>query len=177
MVEIIGAEGEIKNINVFLEKIKSFSEENNVEIAVLDAEKVFGKEHLLSAVEHTLRAFERKRNISNTLTTEILVYASCERQIKSAIEKMGIKDGCRRVAIVVIDKTRGGQRKCEEGFHQKLSKSEKLLSFLHLIRNDSVLKNDINTLKYFGITENEINAVTTPKDLILERIALLDVRK
>lgn len=166
MIEIIGAEGEIKNINVFLEKIKSFSEENNVEIAVLDAEKVFGKEHLLSAVEHTLRAFERKRNISNTLTTEILVYASCERQIKSAIEKMGIKDGCRRVAIVVIDKGEGGMRK-----------SEKLLSFLRLRRNDSVLENDVNTLKYFGITENEINAVTTPKDLILERIALLDVRK
>ncbi|MBU2564859.1 MAG: KEOPS complex subunit Cgi121, partial [Candidatus Thermoplasmatota archaeon] len=171
MIEIIGAEGEIKNTNVFLEKIKSFSEENNVEIAVLDAEKVFGKEHLLSAVEHTLRAFERKRNISNTLTTEILVYASCERQIKSAIEKMGIKDGARRVAFVVIDKTGGRQHKCEEGLHQKLSKSEKLLSFLHLIRNDSVLENDINALKDFGVTENEINSVHTPRDLILERIA------
>lgn len=166
MVEIIGAEGEIKNTKVFLEKIKSFSEENNVEIAVLDAEKVFGKEHLISAVEHTLRAFERKRNISNSLTTEILVYASCERQIKSAIEKMGIKDGCRRVAIVVIDKGEGGIRK-----------SEKLLSFLHLRRNDSILENDINALKDFGITENEINSAHNPKDLILERIALLDVRK
>lgn len=166
MVEIIGAEGEIKNTKVFLEKIKSFSEENNVEIAVLDAEKVFGKEHLISAVEHTLRAFERKRNISNSLITEILVYASCERQIKSAIEKMGIKDGCRRVAIVVIDKGEGGIRK-----------SEKLLSFLHLRRNDSILENDINALKDFGITENEINSAHNPKDLILERIALLDVRK
>jgi KEOPS complex subunit Cgi121 len=166
MVEIIGAEGEIKNTEVFLEKIKSFSEENNVEIAVLDAEKVFGKEHLISAVEHTLRAFERKRNISNSLTTEILVYASCERQIKSAIEKMGIKDGCRRVAIVVIDKGEGGMRK-----------SEKLLSFLHLRRNNSVLENDVNALKDFGITENEINSAHNPKDLILERIALLDVRK
>lgn len=166
MVEIIGAEGEIKNTEVFLEKIKIFSEENNVEIAVLDAEKVFGKEHLISAVEHTLRAFERKRNISNSLTTEILVYASCERQIKSAIEKMGIKDGCRRVAIVVIDKGEGGMRK-----------SEKLLSFLHLRRNNSVLENDVNALKDFGITENEINSAHNPKDLILERIALLDVRK
>ena len=166
MVEIIGAEGEIKNTEVFLEKIKSFSEENNVEIAVLDAEKVFGKEHLISAVEHTLRAFERKRNISNSLTTEILVYASCERQIKSAIEKMGIKDGCRMVAIVVIDKGEGGMRK-----------SEKLLSFLHLRRNNSVLENDVNALKDFGITENEINSAHNPKDLILERIALLDVRK
>ena len=177
MVEIIGAEGEIKNTKVFLEKIKSFSEENNVEIAVLDAEKVFGKEHLISAVEHTLRTFERKRNISNSLTTEILVYASCERQIKSAIEKMGIKDGNKKIAVVIIGKTDGGQHKCEEEFHQNLSKSEKLLSFLHLRRNDSVLENDINALKDFGITENEINSAHNPKDLILERIALLDVRK
>ncbi|MBU2565583.1 MAG: hypothetical protein KJ655_04955, partial [Candidatus Thermoplasmatota archaeon] len=97
--------------------------------------------------------------------------------IKSAIEKMGIKDGNKKVAVVIIYKTGGRQHKCEEEFHQEFSKSEKLLSFLRLRRNDSVLENDVNTLKYFGITENEINAVTTPKDLILERIALLDVRK
>jgi len=165
MIEIIGAEGEMKNIDVFLEKIKIFSEENNVEIAVLDAEMVFGKEHLVSAAQHALKAFEKKRSFSNNLATEILVYASCENQIKNAIEKIGIKERCKKIAIVIIDKT---EEKCEY---------EKLLSVLHLKRNDSVLENDVSILKDFGITENEINATQTPKNLILERIALLDVRK
>ncbi|MDI6917080.1 MAG: KEOPS complex subunit Cgi121 [Thermoplasmatales archaeon] len=165
MIEIIGAEGEVKNAEFFLEKIKSFSEENNVEIAVLDAEMVLGKEHLISAAQHALKAFERKKSFSNNLATEILVYASCERQIKNAIEKMGVKDGCKKVAVVIIDKSEG---KC--GY-------EKLLSVLHIRRNDSVLENDVNILKDFGVTENEINAAHNPRDLILERIALLDVRK
>ncbi len=162
MIKIIGAEGKIKNPEFFLEKIEFFSEEKNVEVAVLDAEMVFGKEHLISAVEHALRAFERKKSFSNKLSTEILVYASCDSQIRNAIQKMGIKKETKNFALVVIGK-------CN---------IDNLLSFMKLKRNDAVLNKNLKVLKkQFGITENEINAVYRPKDLILEKIALVDVRK
>ncbi len=161
MIKIIGAEGRIKNPESFLGKIRVFSEEKNVEIAVLDAEMVFGKEHLISAVQHALRAFERKKSFSNKLSTEILVYASGDNQIGNAIQKMGIKKETKKFALVVIGE-------CN---------IDNMLSFLKLKRNDAVLKKNLKVLKQFGITENEINAVYRPADLILEKIALVDVRK
>ncbi len=161
MIKIIGAEGRIKNPESFLEKIRVFSEEKNVEIAVLDAEMVFGKEHLISAVEHALKAFERKKSFSNKLSTEVLVYASGDNQIRNAIQKMGIKKETKKFVLVVIGE-------CN---------IDNMLSSLKLKRNNSVLKKNLKVLKQFGITENEINAVYRPADLILEKIALVDVRK
>lgn len=161
MIKIIGAEGRIKNPESLLEKVNCFSEEKNVEIAVLDAEMVFGRKHLISATEHALRAFEYKKSFSNKLSTEILVYASGDNQIRDAIQKMGIKKGTKKFAFVVIGE-------CN---------IDNMLSFLRLKRNDSVLNKNLKVLKEFGITENEINVVCRPKDLILEKIALVDVRK
>ena len=48
---------------------------------------------MISAVEHAIRAFERKTNTTNSLEKEIILYASGERQLKLAIPKIGIKKG------------------------------------------------------------------------------------
>lgn len=161
MIKVVGVEGEIKNPEFFLEKINSFSEKKNVEIAVLNAGMVFGKEHLLSSAKHALLSFEKKKSFSNKLSTEILVYASCDNQIGNAIQKMGIKKGTKKIALVVIGE-------CS---------INNLVSFLKMKRNDSVLENPAKILKYFGVTENEIKAVHSPKELILEKIALIGIRK
>jgi hypothetical protein len=55
----------------------------------------------------------------------------------------------------------------------------KLLKQLSLDRDDTVLEGNIDTLKKFGIGENEINTVAKAKygDLILEKVAMVDIIK
>ncbi len=170
MIKIIGAKGKIQDIDGFLKKISKFVEKNDILIQIFDAELIFGKNHLISAYEHAKRAMDRKTNTTNSLEMETLLYSSGERQLKLAIPKMGVKKGSVSIALIFIGKS---QRK---NLDRLLSK---FLEELSLKRDDSVLEGDENTLKKFGITENEMKTVTKAKygNLILEKVAMVDVIK
>lgn len=169
-MKIIGAKGKIKNVNDFLEKISIFAKKNNITIQAFDAGLIFGKNHIISAVEHATRAFSRKTNTTNSLEKEILLYASGERQLKLAIPKIGVKNCNTKIAFVLID-------------NKKKMMSNKivndLLKLLSLIRDDKVLEGDENTLKRFGLKKDEIKTVNKEKycDLILEKVAMVDIIK
>jgi hypothetical protein len=51
-----------------------------VYLFVFDANVIFGEKHLISAVEHAVRAIDRKTNTTNSLEMEILLYASVPAQ-------------------------------------------------------------------------------------------------
>ena len=167
MFKIIGAKGKIEDIEKFLNKIKEFSKKENITIQAFNADLIYGKNHLISAIKHAERAFSTKTNTTNTLEMEIFLYASGERQIKLAIPKMGIKKGKCNLAIILI-----GNKFSEKTINN-------LLTQLSLKKDDLVLDGDVNTLKRFGITINEICTVEKNKfgDLILEKIALVDIIK
>lgn len=160
MIQIIGARGEIHNVEETLKKAESYGAKKGVEIQLINAKMVFSKNHLYSAAKHAKRAF--KKDKKQKLGIEILLYSSCERQISLAIKKMGIKKGNTEIAIVIIGK-------CDEN---------DLLNLLGFKRDDTVLDGDVSILKNFGINNFEIN-ITNGKadDLLLERIALLDLIK
>jgi tRNA threonylcarbamoyladenosine modification (KEOPS) complex Cgi121 subunit len=167
MYKIIGAKGNISNIDEFLEKITSFCEKNSIVIQVFNAEMIFEDTHLVSAYEHAKRAFEQKTNTTNSLAMEILLYASGERQLKLAIPKIGVKKGQADIAFIFI-----GDKITDKVIDELLEK-------LSLKRDDKVLEGDINTLKKFGLKKSEIKTVSKDKygDLILEKIALVDIIK
>jgi len=173
MLEIIGASGKIFDVEEFLKKISIISKKYNLTIQVFDASMIFGKIHLNSAVEHALRAMKRKTNSTNTLDKEILLYASGERQIKKAIPKMGVKKGCEKIALVLINDDERGK----ENLFDIVIKN--ILDQLNLKRDDSVLKGNHQTLLDFGLNDNEISTVTKDKYefLILEKVAMVDVIK
>lgn len=172
MIRVIGAKGNIQDIDLFFKQILSLSKEYKIVIQVIDADIVYGKNHLISASQHAVRAFEQKKNSTNSLAIEILLYASGERQIQRAIQKVGIKKGNVNIALVFVDDFQ------ENG---KMSDNivSKILEVLSLIREDKVLEGDIETLRKFGITQQEL--MTVPKDkhknLILEKVAMVDVIK
>jgi KEOPS complex subunit Cgi121 len=109
------------------------------------------------------RAFERKKNISSTMAMEILIYAAGESQISNALAKIGLKDGCERIAVVADGKL----------------DINGLLAHLNLKKDDEVLDYKDFKLREFGISENEISTVGKKKlkDLVLERVAMVDVSK
>jgi tRNA threonylcarbamoyladenosine modification (KEOPS) complex Cgi121 subunit len=170
MLKIIGAKGIIKDVDKFLKEISSFAEQHNIIIQVFNADLIFNKNHLISAVEHAFRAIDRKINTTNSVEMEILLYSSGERQLKIAIPKMGVKKGVCKTAIVFTN------HKDKKG---KISDdlTNKLLQILSLKRDDKVLKGDKNTLKRFGLGNQEISTVSESKyeDLMLEKIAMVDL--
>jgi len=167
MLKIIGAKGNIGAVDKFLEEINSFSSKNNVLIQVFNAKMIYGEKHLVSAYEHAKRAIEEGSNTTNSIAMEVLLYASGERQLKLGIPKMGIKKGQATIAFVFIG--------------EKLTESliNEFLKSLDLSKEDKVLQGNINTLKKFGISSQEIKTVKEDKyqDLILEKIAMVDIIK
>jgi KEOPS complex subunit Cgi121 len=167
MISIIGAKGLIDDVDVFLSVIKSLSEKYDLVIQVFNADLIYGKDHLLSSYEHAKRAVNRKLNITKSLGMELLLYASGERQIKKALDKIGIKKNSVNLAILIHG------RSISEGLINKI------LQQLKLTRSDMVLDGDIETLYKFGLPKEEIQTVSNDKygDLILEKVANVDLIK
>jgi KEOPS complex subunit Cgi121 len=167
MLKIIGAKGNIKDVDKFLKKVENIAQEFNILIQVFDADLIFGYNHLISAYEHAKRAMLRKTNTTFSLEKEILLYASGERQLKLAIPKMGVKKGIANIAFIFAESKISDQ------------KIDDILKQLSLIRDDEVLKGNMDTLNKFGINKNELETITKDKygDLILEKIAKVDIIK
>src|SRR4030066_2172731 len=87
------------------ELIKAFRKEKqkNLTIQFFDAKIVATWEHLYFAVLNALTAFRTDRNISNNLAMEVMLYASAQRQIRKAIQLIGVKHGCCvNISVVII---------------------------------------------------------------------------
>jgi KEOPS complex subunit Cgi121 len=168
-MKIIGAKGKIQSIDNFLDKTIKFGKENDLTIQAFNADVIYGKEHLVSSIDHAKRAFDNKTNTTNSLEMEILLYSSGERQLKLAIPKMGVITGDSNVALVLINKKGDVSDKIVDEFLDNVS----------LIRDDKVLVGNLDTLKKFGIKKDEIETVSKDKygHLILEKVALVDIIK
>ena len=171
---VVGARGMISDIEGFLEKLLEFATEEGFVIQVVNAKVIYGKEHLFSAAEHALRSFSQGTNATNSLALEILLYASGERQITKAIKKMGIRTGRQQLAFILLASKK--PEKTKKAYDRTV---DKLLGTFRLTPDDSVLEGSIDTLKHFGITEQERRTVPREKygDLILERVAMVDILK
>jgi KEOPS complex subunit Cgi121 len=165
----------IRNINNFLD----FNQKKDSEtIQFFDADLIAGPEHLFFAAINALNTFRRKINISKTMTIETLLFASAQRQIKKAINILGIKSTSSRLAVLIIDKKQ-----------QNISKTLEFLSdLIPGQRDDRVL--ELNDEKFgrikkmFDISDLELSSKLRKIglerdaliDLVFEHIALLVIR-
>lgn len=171
--QVLSAAGRvtIDELDCFIKDVKEFSEKHGVIIQLFNADMIFGKKHLLSAVVHAIRSKEEGRMATNSLEMELFLYTSGERQLKIAIPKIGVKKGVNNIACVVIP----------QSYYSSLSDDllDDLFSELHIKRGDELLQATDTTLERFGFSKAEL--LTVPKDnyqkLILERIALIDIIK
>jgi tRNA threonylcarbamoyladenosine modification (KEOPS) complex Cgi121 subunit len=163
----------ITDINGFLERVRREVREAHVQF--FDAKLIAGQQHLYFAALNALKAFEKKSNISSSLAIEALLYASAQRQIRKAVDTLGVKQDSSQVAVLIIAENRQEMDDC-------------LKVVLRLIpgeRDDAVLEltdekiGDIK--KLFGISDLEIEAKLSRKglekealaDLVIEHVALL----
>lgn len=170
---IAGARGKIKDIDLAISKLREIEEKHKLVLQVFDARLIYGENHLNSAVNRAERAVTMHTNLAKSFGMEIMLYASGERQISQAIEKMGVKHDTDSIGLIIYDRgkiysTEDLKKLCDE-----------ILNELEFIRDDSVLVGDKKVLERFGISGAELNAVPESHwpNLILERVALVDIIK
>jgi len=158
--DLTGSTGTIEDPMAFIREVQA---ELGKEALCLDADLVCGREHIDSAVMHAERAFNYGTNASDSFAMEVMLYASGERQLSKAMAKMGLKKGPARIAIVSFD----GEVTPEMLGKWGLKADPHAISF-------SVAK-----AGHFGIGQKEADSVPPEKlqDLVLERVAFVDVNK
>lgn len=91
------------DVEKLLDRVKALhSDQPPLIVQLFDADKIATYLHLLACVVYALQAFKISRNISKSVETESLLYASAQRQISDAIEKVGVKASSRNLAVYVI---------------------------------------------------------------------------
>ena len=151
-VKVIGLRGEAS----FDDMVRHFTSLGG-EVVIMDPMYVCGRDHVVSAVRHAERSFEHGTNRSKTLLTEILLYATGERQISKALGKMRPKSGCKEYALALLDVP-----------------DDLKLSEIGMERDDSILEADEAKADALGL-DRSFNIPI--EDLALEMVALLDLAK
>jgi KEOPS complex subunit Cgi121 len=167
----------IRDTEEFLKKVQK-QRQSGVEIQFFDAKYVASWQHLYFAALNALTAFKNKRNISKSLTVETMLYASAQRQIRKAVELVGITPKTSEIAVLII----GENTKEIESALQTIS------AFTNVHCDDAVLElseeKKAVIQKAFGISELELK-ITIKKgyleaaltNLVIERMALLATQR
>lgn len=164
----------VNDLDSLLRKLR---ESTGANVQLFDANKIAGPDHLYFACLNALEAFKNNANISKSIDFEILLYASGQRQIKRAIEMLGVSASTRNVAVVYLSNDL-----------KPIKDSETKLSQLIGTPNDSVLAvgpDKVNKIvETFSISKREMEVVGRKgmgveevlSRLVVERVALLRVQ-
>lgn len=162
----IAATTTIDDLDGFLAEIDAISEATGAAIQCFDADYVAGDRHLRRAVELAERAREHGTAVAREPAVEILLYAAGRRQINQALE-MGVAEGDSDVVSVVSG---GDEAAAEQQVRELLGASD---------AGRDVPRGDAETIRtFFDIGDAEVGVVDGDlEDIVIERVALLDVEK
>ncbi len=156
-IQIAGFKSNIYDFKKLMSNINKISK--NCTVQLLNADGIAGREHILHAAVHAVKAFERNENIAKDLGLEICVRASAQRQISKALSILGIKEGEMNICTVAVD--------CSENVMDELG------TILDK-KDDSVLNPDENILKdIYDISEGEIKTAGGISNVMIEKTTLL----
>ncbi len=122
---------------------------------LMDPDMVCGKDHILSAAAHGERSFAEGTNRSNSLLTEIILYAAWERQIGKALAKMRPKAGRNEYVALLVDI---GDPELDE---------------IGMVRDDSLMDATPWKTEKLGLD----SCFLSPEDMAVENVALLELQK
>ena len=151
----------------FLDRIRRLGERHRTRIICLDADRLAGRAHAEAAIRGALRSVAGGNPIANTLEMEVLLYAAGSRQC-SVATGFGIHAGTNRCFVILAppveaawDALTGCMEFGEEDWDRITGEKRRWLA------------------EAFAITDDELAAAGGDRflDLVLERVALLDVSR
>ena len=166
-MRLVEGVAEVDDVGAFVARIGDIAEESGTTVQVFDARYVVSRRHLERAVELADRAIDRGENAARDRAVEILCYAAGRRQIDQALT-LGVEEG-RTPVVALVDggDEDGDEAAAEAALVDLLDPTETLGEY------DEAL-----TRRYFGVDDAELEVTAgTLEDLVLERVALLDVEK
>ena len=168
---ILGASGPpVEDVEAWLARLQATAARLGLRAQALDADAVCGLAHLLSALAHAHRAFERGKNLARTLEVEWVLCAAGVRQVGPALQRVGVRRGTARFALLV---TYEGELSLAD------DAAAALLEGAGLRPDDGALEFRPEALRRLGVTDAELAAVPRERwqGLALERVALLDLER
>jgi len=149
----------------FLSELRAIATAQSTRIVCFNADMVAGRAHVEAAMMRALRAALAGTTISSSLEMEALLYASGSRQCSTA-ERFGIRDGENRAYVCFCPP--------DDAAVHDLSVLMKFVDEDWEILSDKKME---RLREAFGITAGELQAAGPGRfrDLILERVALLEV--
>jgi KEOPS complex subunit Cgi121 len=165
-VRVVEARAAVPDVEAFLADLDGVATTHGATVQGFDARYVVSREHLARAVELADRAIDRDEAVARDRGVEILLYAAGRRQIDRALT-MGVSEGSDRSVIVLVD---GGTEDAA---------ARAVESLPSLTGTETLGEFDPDRVRsFFGIDDRELAAADgTLADLVLERVALLDVEK
>ena len=97
------ASAKVKDPRVSLRRLRDAFP--NAEIQLMRADRIAGPEHLWFAAKNAVKAFSQKYRRSRSLAMEMLLYASCQRQISKAIEMLGVTPQTKEISVTAMSKS------------------------------------------------------------------------
>jgi tRNA threonylcarbamoyladenosine modification (KEOPS) complex Cgi121 subunit len=176
-VEITGFRNTwIDNADIWIKTVQPRKHERTA-IQFFDANLIATWEHLYFAVLNALSAFATRKNISRSIAMETMLYASAQRQIRKAIELVGVKHGMINVAVAIIGENPALVETTFADIKKRFGKPT----------DESVVELSENKAecicRAFKISEEEIRATMQKGGLeqaivglVIERVALLSTR-
>ncbi len=163
--ELYRARADISEKVSFLQQIRGIAEKYGTHIILFDADRIAGEEHVRSALRHAWRSYFEETPIANSLEMEALLYAAGTRQCLLATN-YGIHLGENRLYVCICPPAAGVRESLEP-----------LLRFVEEDWEGIDAEKAERLQRLFEITPEEVAAVGNDRirDLVLERVALLDV--
>jgi KEOPS complex subunit Cgi121 len=150
-----------------LRVIQEIGRHHSVNIVCFDAEMLAGREHADAAIQHAQRSIMSPKPISNSFEMEALLFAAGSRQC-SVAAAFGIHAGENKMFVCLYPP--------QEGAWKVLSHH---MRFVPEPLDEWSPQKVARLISLFGITQDELETVGRShlKDLVLERIALLEVSR
>ncbi len=191
----------VEALDEFLATVDDIAAETATTVQAFDADYVVSEAHLQRAVERADRAIARGENVARERAVEILCYAAGRRQINRALE-MGVSEGKNRV-VVLVDSPDGdaaAERAAVASLRESLDIGDANRTGASdkgdPDRTGASDEGDANRTggpsagdilgeydetavrAFFDVSDAEMAAATgSLPDVVLERVALLDVEK
>jgi KEOPS complex subunit Cgi121 len=165
--EIRQAKITVDDRDSFLRMIQAIAQSHSTHLVCFDADKLAGRGHAEAALFHAQRSFFSERSISNSFEMEALLFAAGSRQCMVA-SLFGIQEGENRMFICAYPVNKDIWQDLSPHMHFVTEAWDKITS-----------DKEARLMDLFNISQEELDVVGRDrmKDLILERIALLNVNR
>ncbi|MDV0446917.1 hypothetical protein MsAg5_07810 [Methanosarcinaceae archaeon Ag5] len=159
----------IKNLPFFLESLGSYCEDHTLTIQGFDERKVADIDHLLFAIHRTKESFSNHTNAAKNPGLEMMRFASGQRQIDKAYS-MGLATGDNKCIFAIFGDLRNPEP-VKSLFVDEFQ--------LRRTTPTTLQEKKPYLMSQFGITNEELGVGGDDKlkDLVMERVALVDVTR